>query len=416
MAATDELLVLLAGIMLLGFVGEIAFKKKRIPDMLLLLLIGIIIHYTGIIPAVYLSLMRDLLGFVGTVALIFIVFGGVLKVDLLKFGNSVPKGIAMAAADLIFVIGILTPVLYYFFKIPFLDSLLLAAVLSENSVTFILPLIARVKLNEGIKRIIEVETIMNSVMNIIVVLLVLSAMNHQVSPVGLAGYLFGSISEALVMGGVIGIIWLIILRQNQTPHYYIATIAMLFVLWGISGYLGASAILTVFVFSVIVSNSLPISKIVRISGIISTETLTYFNQEITFFVMTLFYVYIGILVNVLDFRGLIIAIALIAILVPIRFLEVSTVHGVTGWFKGDSLIISTFVQRGSTVIVLAGVLLSADPAVFSLFGNILFYVVILSILTGSILFSAVSKKYMPSSQLVPSTISSGETQPEMRKV
>ena len=401
MITIDELLLLLAVIMLLGFVGEIAFRKKRIPDMLLLLLIGIMIHYTGIIPTVYLSIMKDLLGFVGTIALIFIVFGGVLKLDLEKFGRSVPKGIAMASADLIFVIGILTPLLYFFFKIPLIDSLLLATVLSETSVTFIVPLIARVNLNENIKHIVEVETIMNSIMNIIVVLLILSVINQQFTITGMAGYLFGSISESLVLGGVVGIVWLVVLRQALTPHYYIATIAILLALWGVSDYLGASAILTVFLFSVIITNSVPISKIIKISGSINNESLSYFNQEITFFVLTLFYVYIGILVNIFDFGGIIIAAVLVAILVPIRFLEVYSVQGMTKWFGKDSAIVSSFVQRGSTVIVIAGVLLSTDPKVFNLFGNILFYTVIFSILVGSIIFSALSKKYIPSATSTP---------------
>jgi NhaP-type Na+/H+ or K+/H+ antiporter len=390
--------------MLLGFVGEIAFRKKRIPDMLLLLLIGIVIHYTGIIPVVYLSIMKDLLGFVGTVALIFIVFGGVLKLDLEKFGKSVPKGIAMASADLIFVIGILTPLLYFFFKIPFIDSLLLATVLSETSVTFIVPLIARVNLNENIKHTVEVETIMNSIMNIIVVLLILSVMNQQFTIAGTAGYLFGSISESLVLGGVVGIVWLVVLRQALTPHYYIATIAILLALWGVSDYLGASAILTVFLFSVIITNSVPVSKIIKISGSINNESLSYFNQEITFFVLTLFYVYIGILVNIFDFGGIIIAAILVAILVPIRFLEVYSVQGMTKWFGKDTAIVSSFVQRGSTVIVIAGVLLSTDPKVFNLYGNILFYTVIFSILAGSIIFSALSRKYVPAATSAPKEV------------
>lgn len=404
MITIDELLLLLAVIMLLGFVGEIAFRKKRIPDMLLLLLIGIVIHYTGIIPAVYLSIMKDLLGFVGTIALIFIVFGGVLKLDLEKFGRSVPKGIAMASADLIFVIGILTPLLYFFFKIPFIDSILLATVLSETSVTFIVPLIARVNLNENIKHTVEVETIMNSIMNIIVVLLILSVINQQFTITGMAGYLFGSISESLVLGGVVGIVWLVVLRQALTPHYYIATIAILLALWGVSDYLGASAILTVFLFSVIITNSVPISKIIKISGSINNESLSYFNQEITFFVLTLFYVYIGILVNIFDFGGIIVAAIIVAILVPIRFLEVYSVQGMTKWFGKDSAIVSSFVQRGSTVIVIAGVLLSTDPKVFNLFGNILFYTVIFSILVGSIIFSALSKKYMPATASPPTEV------------
>ena len=404
MITIDELLLLLAVIMLLGFVGEIAFRKKRIPDMLLLLLIGIVIHYTGIIPAVYLSIMKDLLGFVGTIALIFIVFGGVLKLDLEKFGRSVPKGIAMASADLIFVIGILTPLLYFFFKIPLIDSLLLATVLSETSVTFIVPLIARVNLNENVKHTVEVETIMNSIMNIIVVLLILSVMNQQFTITGTAGYLFGSISESLVLVGVVGIVWLVVLRQALTPHYYIATIAILLALWGVSDYLGASAILTVFLFSVIITNSVPVSKIIKISGSINNESLSYFNQEITFFVLTLFYVYIGILVNIFDFGGIIIAAILVAILVPIRFLEVYSVQGMTKWFGKDSAIVSSFVQRGSTVIVIAGVLLSTDPKVFNLYGNILFYTVIFSILVGSIIFSALSKKYVPAATSTPKEV------------
>ncbi len=404
MITIDELLLLLAVIMLLGFVGEIAFRKKRIPDMLLLLLIGIVIHYTGIIPGVYLSIMKDLLGFVGTIALIFIVFGGVLKLDLEKFGKSVPKGIAMASADLIFVIGILTPLLYFFFKIPFIDSLLLATVLSETSVTFIVPLIARVNLNENIKHTVEVETIMNSIMNIIVVLLILSVMNQQFTIAGTAGYLFGSISESLVLGGVVGIVWLVVLRQALTPHYYIATIAILLALWGVSDYLGASAILTVFLFSVIITNSVPVSKIIKISGSINNESLSYFNQEITFFVLTLFYVYIGILVNIFDFGGIIIAAILVAILVPIRFLEVYSVQGMTKWFGKDTAIVSSFVQRGSTVIVIAGVLLSTNPKVFNLYGNILFYTVIFSILAGSIIFSALSRKYVPAATSAPKEV------------
>ena len=400
MITINEVLLLLAGIMLLGFVGEIAFRKKKIPDMLLLLLIGVALHYAGIIPVVYLSIMKELLGFVGTVALILIVFGGLLKLDLQKFGATVSRGIIMAASDLLFVMGISTPILYFFLKIPLLDSLLLSAVLSENSVAFIVPLMSRINLDERIKHTIEVETIMNSVMNIIAVLFILSIMNQQSSLVGLAGYLFGSISEALVLGGVTGIVWLIVLRQALTPHYYIATIAILFALWGVSDIIGASAILTIFVFSIIIANSLWVSKVVKISGIINNESLSYFNQEITFFVMTLFYVYIGILVNIFDFQGIIIAVLLVAILVAIRFFQVFSVQGVTKWFGKDSVLVSSFVQRGSTVIVLAGILLSTDPTVFGLFGNILFYVVIFTILTGSLLFSVISRKYVSSTTVL----------------
>ena len=401
---TDELLLLLAGIMLLGFVGEIAFRKKRIPDMLLLLLIGILIHYSGIIPAVYISILKSFLSFVGIIALILIVFGGLLRLDLQKYGHSVSKGIWIAVADLAFAIGLMTPLLYYIFHIPLLISLLISTVLSETAAPFIIPLLGRIKMNEGIAHSIEVETIFNSVLNVIGALLILSIINQQVTFVSLTSFLFGSISEAIVLGGVIGIVWLIVLKQASAPHYYIATIAVLFVIWGVSDYIGASAILAVFIFSIIIANSLAVSKIVKISGTIDTSQLNFFNQEITFIVLTIFYVYIGILVNIFDFKALLLASVLIAALVAIRFLEIFTLNGATKWLGKDTLLVSSFVHRGPTVIVLLGIVLASDPSIFSNYGNTIFYVVILSILVGSIGFAAITRRYSTSTmttQTVP---------------
>ncbi len=392
----DELLLLLAGIMLLGFVGEIAFRKKRIPDMLLLILIGILIHYSRIIPTEYITLMRSLLGFVGIIALILIVFGGLLRLDLQKFGRSVSRGIWIAVADLAFVIGLLTPLLYFVFKMPLLIALLVSTILSETAAPFIIPLMARIKVDESLKHSIEVETIFNSVLNVIVALLILSIIDQQTtitSLVSITGYLFGSVSEAIVIGGVIGILWLIVLKQASAPHYYIATIAVLFLLWGVSDFIGASAILATFIFSIIIANSIPISKIIRISGTVDTSQLDYFNQEITFIVLTIFYVYTGILVNIFDLQALLIALLLTGVLVAIRFLEIYSMNGATKWFGKDSMLVSSLIHRGPTVIVLLGIVLSGNPAIFNKFGNIIFYTVIITILFGSLGFTAISRKY-----------------------
>ncbi len=399
MNPADELLLLLAGIMLLGFIGEIAFRKKRIPDMLLLLLIGILIHYSKIIPETYISLLRTLLPFVGVVALTLIVFGGLLRLDLQKYGHSVYRGIWIAIADLSFVVGLMTPFLYFVLKIPLLESLLIATVLSETAAPFIIPLLSRLKLEEGFTHSIEVETIFNSVLNVIGALLILSIIDQQTGFVNVVGFLFGSISEAIVLGGVVGIVWLIVLKQASAPHYYIATVAVLFSLWAVSDYVGASAILSAFVFSIIVSNSLPISKILRISGTIDTSQLNYFNQEITFIILTIFYVYMGILINIFDFHALLFGLILTAVLVAIRLLETYSVNGVTKWFGKDSLLVSSFVQRGPTVIVLLGIVLSSNPSIFNAYGNTIFYVVILTILVGSISYTAVSRRYNTSTVL-----------------
>lgn len=393
MITSDELLLLLAGIILLGFIGEIAFRKKRIPDMLLLLLIGILIHYSNLIPLDYFSILKNLLAFFGVVALTLIVFGGVLKLDIVKYGHSVSKGIVIAAMDVTFVIVLLTPFLYYILKISLPISLLLSTILSETAAPFIIPLLSRINMDEELQHTVEIETIFNSVLNVIAALLILNIISGQSSFIGTTGYLFANISEGIVLGGVTGILWLIALKEASVPHYYMATVAVLFLLWGVSDYLNASAILSVFIFSIIIANSLPLSKIIKISGVVDSDKLTVFNQEISFFVLTFFYVYIGIFVNLLDLNAFIIAVMIVAILAAIRFLEIFSVGGITKWFGKETVFISSFIQRGPTVIVLLAVLLSVDPGLFNSYASAIFFVVILTILAGSLIFSAISRKY-----------------------
>jgi cell volume regulation protein A len=390
---SNEILLLISGIIILGFIGEIAFRRRRVPDMLILMLIGILIHYSGIIPRVYISSLEQFLGLFGIIALTLIVFGGVLKIDIGRYGKAVSRGIVIAILDIVFVMGILTPLLYYFFKIPFIDSLLLSGVLSETSATFIISLLSRLKIDEVVNHAIQIETIFNSVLNIIAVLLILNVIGKNSSYIGIAGYLFSTVSEGIILGGVVGIVWLIALKQATVPHYYMATVGVIFMLWAVSDYFNASPILSVFIFSIIIANSVPLSKIMKISGSVDTEKLLTFNDEISFFVLTFFYVYIGIFVNIFDVPAFIIALIIVLVLVGIRFGEIYSIDIATKWIGNYRKLIGSMAQRGSTVIVLLGVLLSVDPILFSSYANVIFFVVILSILFSSTFYSITSRKF-----------------------
>jgi len=388
----NEILILLSGIIFLGFIGEIAFRKKRIPDMLLLLLIGILIHYSGIISLKYLLVLREFVGLFGTIALILIVFGGLLKINFMNSEGVISRGITLASVDVVFIVATLTPILYYIFHISLMVSLLISAILSETSVTFITPLIERVKIDENIRNMVKIETIFNSVLNIIAVLLIIDIINNNSSVIGITSYLFASISEGIVLGGVVGLLWLITLKQAITPHYYMVTVAILFLLWGISDYLNASPILSIFTFAIIISNSGQISKLVKIAGKVDTDKLTMFNDEISFFVLSFFYVYIGTFVNIFDIKSLIFAAIITFTLAGLRYGEIYSIDLATKWIGSYRNILSSFSLRGSTVVVLLGVLLSLDPNLFDEFSNTIFFIVVISIMVGSVLFSIHSRK------------------------
>ncbi len=78
MAAT--LLILLGGIIGVGFIGNLFFERTRIPSVLLLIIIGIVLGpLTRIVPP---ELVRPFMPAFGAVALTIILFEGGLDLDL----------------------------------------------------------------------------------------------------------------------------------------------------------------------------------------------------------------------------------------------------------------------------------------------------------------------------------------------
>lgn len=390
---TQEILILMAGIILLGFIGEYGFRKKRIPDMILLLLIGIAIHYSGIISSGTINSLETFVGLFGTVALTLIVFGGVIEVDINTISSSFKKGITLALTDVFFTMIIVTPVLYFIFKISLIISLLISAIIAETSATLVIPMIERLVVREDLLNTVKIETIMNSVFNIIAALLILNIIGSNLTPLNLASSFFANISEGIILGALVGFLWVFVVKTADTPHLYMATVGILFFLWGISEYLNASPILAIFIFSIIIAGSTRIKYLLNRPGYVDLKKLVEFNTEIQFFVLTFFYVYIGLLINVLNLYSLILALAISGSAIAARYLEILSVDSIAKWFGPDRNLVSSFFLRGSTVIVLIGYIYSINRSVFIEYSNTIFYVVIITIIGGWIMYIESSKRY-----------------------
>ncbi len=390
---TQEILIIMAGIILLGFIGEYGFRKRRIPDMILLLLIGIVIHYSGILSAKTIGSLESFVGLFGTIALTLIVFGGVIEVDINTISGAMKRGILIALLDVLFTVLVVSPILYFVFKISLLISILISAILAETSATLIIPMVERIIVREDLLNTVKIETIMNSVFNIIAVLLIINIIGSNLSPISLASYFFANISEGLVLGTIVGFAWVIVVKTADTPHLYMATVGILFFLWGISEYLNASPILAIFIFSIIIAGSTRIKYLLNRPGYIDLKKLVEFNSEIQFFVLTFFYVYIGLLINIFNLYSVILALIITGAIILGRFVEISIIDAGTKWFGPDKLLMSSFFLRGSTVIVLIGYIYSSNPTIFLEYSNFIFFTVIMTIAFGWLAYTESSRRY-----------------------
>jgi len=76
-----SIVLLIAGvIIILGFLGKVAFEKNKIPDVLLLLSIGILLG--PVLKVIHPDLIKNFAGYFGTFALVVIIFEGRMDIKI----------------------------------------------------------------------------------------------------------------------------------------------------------------------------------------------------------------------------------------------------------------------------------------------------------------------------------------------
>jgi cell volume regulation protein A len=91
-------LITLGFILILGFIGNYIFNKTQIPSIIWLLLFGLIIgsffkvqEFQNLYP----SLLDDVSGFIGAIAIIIILFDGGINTDIYQLFKDAPRGLLL---------------------------------------------------------------------------------------------------------------------------------------------------------------------------------------------------------------------------------------------------------------------------------------------------------------------------------
>src|SRR5271166_4962907 len=86
-----QMAVVIAGILLLGALGEFIFARTRIPDVVWLVAAGILAGpVSGLIPA---DLLKPSIPFFGAIALTVILSSGAFRLQLTEVAAAAPRGI-----------------------------------------------------------------------------------------------------------------------------------------------------------------------------------------------------------------------------------------------------------------------------------------------------------------------------------
>ena len=349
----------------LGFLGDRMFQKTGIPDVVLLLFLGTFIGpYLGLVD---ISRLAAITPYFGTLVLIFILFDGGLELDfdvILRLFLPVLVLVLLSIGTVL--IGVASIAIYYY-EWHWLPAFLLATFLSNISGAIVLPVVNHLAIEEDDKTILKLEAAASDVLVILLFVTFMSLLQAMGTNAGEVAFnpretlstLAGSFSVSIVVGSLTGTVWMIVLnRIYLMSHNYMATLGMLLILYSICEFLGASGMMAILFFGIVLANSAKFGHFFNIKEIHYTATeMKHLHTTFSFLLRTFFLVYIGFFLSkeMLEIEFLKMGATVIGILVLVRC--------VTGalfslMFRKDGrtcLVVISMLPRGLAVAALASV-------------------------------------------------------------
>lgn len=372
------------------------FSKKKIPDVLLLIIIGLIVG-----PVLQIISIDDF-GAIGpvftTITLVTILFEGgtELKFDALR--NSI-RGTTLLTNLNFFVTMIAVGLIgWLVFDLSILVALMLGSIIGGTSSAVVIPLVKQLNIGKNSRTVLILESAFSDVLCIVFALALLEAVEMGQLNVGL---MLGNIFASFILASLIGLsgafFWSLVLHKIRNINNSIFTTpAFVFIIYGISELLGYSGAISALAFGIGLANmdalaSPIIQSMVAKRTDMLNETERVLFSEIVFLLKTFFFVYIGISIRLDDLWPILIGFVLTAILFLLRIPVVRASMPNHLENRSDLYFMSAIVPKGLAAAVLATIPLQRGIEGGEFIMNLTFSVVLFSIVFTSVLVPLIER-------------------------
>jgi NhaP-type Na+/H+ or K+/H+ antiporter len=352
--------VVLIGLGLVIFFSHIFtvfFEKTRIPNVMLLMLIGILIG-----PILKIVLPSDLgeFGSVFTsIALISILFESGTSLNLSMLKSSITKATIMTVLNFVLSLGIGYILGKYLLHINTLHSLFLGAALGGTSSAVVIPMISQLKPGEKSGTILYLESAISDIFCLVVALALMGGIETgEISIMGIIKHMGVSMLFAIFMGIVFGVAWFLVLRKflSTMKNSMFTTFALAFIIYGLAESMGLNGGLAILAFGITVGNvghvSFIQSFIYEEESVELRDTEKNFYGEIVFILQTYFFVYIGMSMQLNNMLHILVGLVFVALSFSGRIATVGLIN--RGEFeRRDTRLMRTLGPKGLVAAVLA---------------------------------------------------------------
>lgn len=351
-----EPFLLLGLIITIGFLSYILYAQTRIPEVLILIILGFVLG--PIMHVIAAETILSLAPLVSTLALIVIIFENGLSLDIIKLVH----GIFSASLFTIFVVITSVTFVALFFSLllgwAWAHSILLGLACAGTTTVTTVALLNKVKVKKEVKNLLAMESIGNDIILIVTAVTLIQFIKYDtLSLTAPVLTMIKVVSVGVVFGAVSGSIWVYVLSHLLAPRLaYISTIGVLLVLYDITQMVEGNGAVAALLFSLILGNAKKLNKKMEFGGKYTYLTLLkeiHFN--ISFLVSTFFFVMLGIIfkAEVLTWTTIFYATILLGLLLAARWIGAVFLAWLHTDIKKYTTLITMLMPRGLVASVLA---------------------------------------------------------------
>jgi potassium/hydrogen antiporter len=173
--------------------------------------------------------------------------------------------------------------------------------------------------------------------------------------------------------------------MDKLSKSYLTSIAALLILYSFVEYFGANGALACLTFGIILGNSKKIFHMLKKDTQYNMENSPkFFYSQISFFLKTFFFVYLGLIINVKDYGLMIIGILIAVLLFLVRPIAVSISHRGTKLEDKERSFLEVLTPKGLSAAVAAQLPLQYGIARGDQFPTIVLFAIITSVLISVI--------------------------------
>jgi Na+:H+ antiporter len=390
----------IAGILLLGALGEFIFARTRVPDVVWLVAAGILAGpIAGLVPS---GLLRPGIPFFGAIALTVILSSGAFRLQLTEVAVAAPRGILLGLSGFLFSLIAICGFFWLFTKLgyvrpsPPLAWVMVGAIVGGTSSVVIVPTMAMAQVPSRVARMLEVESSATDALSVIVTMVLIDLVVNGSADISRP---FIALGRQLGVGVALGVIAAALLvpgipSMRDKAHGYTVFLASMLAFYGITDFLKGNGAMAVLVASLLIGNA---SSIVprlfpgaRGLEFTATQTTRVMQDQMAFLIKSFFFFLIGLMFPT-DLRQIGLAAVGVLFLMMMRVPAVLLSTRRMGLGVKEFWFLSAAIPRGLAAGVLATLPVQYGVPGAENLAPAIFAVIVLSVLVFAFGFSIVSR-------------------------